>query len=44
MRIIPDFNKYSEEWQYDNPANFNANILGTLIDIGKIGKLITINT
>lgn len=25
MRIIPDFNKYSEEWQYDNPANFNAN-------------------
>lgn len=25
MRIIPDFNKYSEDWQYDNPANFNAN-------------------
>lgn len=25
MRIIPDFNKYSEDWQYDNPANSNAN-------------------
>ena len=25
MRIIPDFNKYSSEWQRNNPANLNTN-------------------
>lgn len=25
MRIIPDFNKYSEDWRYNNPANIKTN-------------------